>query len=1317
MKIFDIFGDILVNDKASNVIDKIGQKADGFSSKLLSGIGTAAKWGAGIVAGAGAATTALMGLATNSAGALDRIDKLSQKIGISTDSFQKWEFILSQNGSSIDGLQMGMKSLLLRVDESIKGTGEGAESFRKLGISVKDVNGNVKTQEELFEETVEALQGVSNQTEKARLANVLLGRSGSELMPLLNSQKGSFKELGKEAEKLGLIIGKDTIKSGVSFTDTMDKIKRSLGTIKNEVGASIMPTFEKFINVILDNMPTIKTVVNTVITSVNKALQGFWDLLSPITNSVKSNWKSIANVFLDVSDTILEAIKWVIMAVNNFYKENKDSFDRLFSGITDIVKGFITLFKKGWDLFGEDIIKITKWFTGLIKETFETLVEGLSFIFSGIGKMMNGEFEEGYDDVLTGVEVFRSKLQKGFEWVFEKLFDIFGNAKDTIVEVFPMIWDDVKIYLGELLENIVNWFKKIPEKLKEAGSEVVSGISQGVKDKVDDAVYALEYVGESMLTGFKDFFQIKSPSKVMQEMSWYLGEGIALGLQDKEDDTKKAMENVAENMQEGFEDKTKNIAETAIEVIEKMQSGIEGLRKKINDSGKDTGESLVNGIVEGTENIAQVVEKVEKEITTTTETEKKKRIKMTQDETKDYEKAYEEYYNNIEQQRADDFEKNFETVGKLSGLFGQLGDTIGGKMGSVFSSVSGGLSSIAGIGSGIAQAMAGDWIGAATNIIGNVTNLVGIAGDLFKTLFGGQKSQIQQMQEQWAEALEQMEGVTKEVAEGIGNNFVGLFRNIADSIREIDNQFRATGNGIRSHIDETTKETADNLKSTLKDLSDFVKASSDLMVRTLLAINDSNMSEIEKFQYSIVAITNIVTDVVNEAIAMGEKLTAEAMEDILNFVDKTIEEIQPLIDEFNKMVVSEMDKLGNAIIQALQTKYEQEREMQIKAIEDSINLTNEQKEKELALIEERYANEQKQRDDNFNKTIQDIEDNFLNKKKIYDDELAYRILQINAETDEKSRALLQELNNLTAQQEEAKRLRDEEEKRVKEANLRLAVENAKTSEEKKNAEAELNEFLRTNRIAELQAQIKEINDNAMKEIEIAEQKANEKIEIEKAAAEKEKAEQEKLQNIRNTFAEKKKEKEISAVEEEYNKKLEYLEKEKTAIEQHYEALLDAANLEAEALKLVTAENQDELVALLESYNPKWQDAGQSFGEKLLFGLNSEKQNIASAVSGMMSYLNTAKDINVQLSGLKQQAQAQVDALRVSQAQAQAQANAIKQQQEAAKGVVIGVDSTGKPIYSGQQGQTSNVTVNINNPQTQDLMQNLHEAKAIAQSLV
>ena len=193
----------------------------------------------GVITAVGTATMVAMQKASD---ATDRVDKLSQKIGMSRQGFQEWDFILSQSGTNIEKMQVGMKTLVNRMEESAKGSGVGADALKRLGVSATDSSGNLKKQEQVMEEVVRKMQDMPEGAEKSKLAFDLFGKSGLELMPLLNSVGGSVDELKDKAHELGLVLSDEAIDAGVNFQDAMDQLKRSLGGVGTQILATLMPT-------------------------------------------------------------------------------------------------------------------------------------------------------------------------------------------------------------------------------------------------------------------------------------------------------------------------------------------------------------------------------------------------------------------------------------------------------------------------------------------------------------------------------------------------------------------------------------------------------------------------------------------------------------------------------------------------------------------------------------------------------------------------------------------------------------------------------------------------------------------------------------------------------------------------------------------------------------------------------------------------------------------------------------------------------------------------------------------------------------------
>src|SRR5574344_255402 len=162
--VYKITGDNSEFDKSINQSETKVSKFGAVADKMFAGV---------TVAAIGMAVKKMGEMVMASATALDRVDKLSQKIGLSRTAFQEWDYIIGQSGASVEGLQMSLKTLSNAADEARKGTALYAEAFDKLGVSVTDANGNMKDQATLFNEVFSALADMENQTERTAIANKL----------------------------------------------------------------------------------------------------------------------------------------------------------------------------------------------------------------------------------------------------------------------------------------------------------------------------------------------------------------------------------------------------------------------------------------------------------------------------------------------------------------------------------------------------------------------------------------------------------------------------------------------------------------------------------------------------------------------------------------------------------------------------------------------------------------------------------------------------------------------------------------------------------------------------------------------------------------------------------------------------------------------------------------------------------------------------------------------------------------------------------------------------------------------------------------
>lgn len=129
---------------------------------------------------------------------------MSQKIGISTEELSTLAFAAELADVSLDQLQTGLVRLSKNAADMANGTGEAKDAFKALGLEVVNSAGTLKTNDELLKEIATKFAGLEDGADKTALAVKLFGKSGAELVPMLNAGAAGIEELQSRARQLGL---------------------------------------------------------------------------------------------------------------------------------------------------------------------------------------------------------------------------------------------------------------------------------------------------------------------------------------------------------------------------------------------------------------------------------------------------------------------------------------------------------------------------------------------------------------------------------------------------------------------------------------------------------------------------------------------------------------------------------------------------------------------------------------------------------------------------------------------------------------------------------------------------------------------------------------------------------------------------------------------------------------------------------------------------------------------------------------------------------------------------------------------------------
>lgn len=198
----------------------IGANISGLKSAL--GRAKSAITGFAGAIGAGLSAAGLVMFVKSAIDAADAVADGSKRIAISAEAYQKISYAAKQSGTDMGSVESAFKKMSATVEDASSGNKMAQETIAKLGISMDELKG--KSPEQLFELMADALNQVSDETQKAALAQEVFGKGGMQLIPML----GSYKELGQEIADTGGIMSNEAVAAADAFNDSMERLKTTL---------------------------------------------------------------------------------------------------------------------------------------------------------------------------------------------------------------------------------------------------------------------------------------------------------------------------------------------------------------------------------------------------------------------------------------------------------------------------------------------------------------------------------------------------------------------------------------------------------------------------------------------------------------------------------------------------------------------------------------------------------------------------------------------------------------------------------------------------------------------------------------------------------------------------------------------------------------------------------------------------------------------------------------------------------------------------------------------------------------------------------
>jgi hypothetical protein len=208
-------------------------------------IGAVVAKGIGMVARAfTSAASAAGNYAAGVAQSVDATNDLAQRLGISVEALQSLQMAAKLSG--VDDISGALQKVTIAVGQAAEGSEAQTKAFQRLGLSIDDIM--AMSPAEQFATIQQAIAGLPTPAERAAAAVALFGRSGVELLPLMNQ---NLEEVEERMRRLGAIVGEDQVEAIGGMNDALDMVKATFDGIIGQVVGNLAPVVESLANDLL----------------------------------------------------------------------------------------------------------------------------------------------------------------------------------------------------------------------------------------------------------------------------------------------------------------------------------------------------------------------------------------------------------------------------------------------------------------------------------------------------------------------------------------------------------------------------------------------------------------------------------------------------------------------------------------------------------------------------------------------------------------------------------------------------------------------------------------------------------------------------------------------------------------------------------------------------------------------------------------------------------------------------------------------------------------------------------------------------------
>lgn len=241
-------------------------------------------------------------LGKESASYADNVMTMSTQFGLSTDTIQEFMYMAELTDTDLNTITGSLTKLTKNMQTASKGTGDTYEAFKALGVSVTDSNGELRNSEDVFNDVINALGNMDNQTQADAYAMQIFGKSAMELNPLIQAGSDAIDQYAEEAHQMGYVLDTETLSSLGDLDDAMQRSQNAMDSVKRQIGQALAPVIADITEAFAEwamgvDWQQVGATIKSVLSGIGSAINFLIPIVKTIIDWAGKAVKAISDIF------------------------------------------------------------------------------------------------------------------------------------------------------------------------------------------------------------------------------------------------------------------------------------------------------------------------------------------------------------------------------------------------------------------------------------------------------------------------------------------------------------------------------------------------------------------------------------------------------------------------------------------------------------------------------------------------------------------------------------------------------------------------------------------------------------------------------------------------------------------------------------------------------------------------------------------------------------------------------------------------------------------------------------------------------------